>query len=285
MVLMAVKRADYPTNYKTSSNSMNPRSLVLQYISVAMLFVPAQLASLKLPTLQSPLARAVVQAVSISATANIVAQLISEYRNEKPIFVDVGKFARFLTISVIMAPMNYCWQALLERTFPAERSGGKNSPAADEDIYNDISPPDHGESVSEAHLLDNNDPAEENVEGANIPEGSTRGGSRSKGRHALRLYIWHTMLKLLVDCFVLGTWWNVILFLILNGALKQESGREVMCSVRVETVPIVLDAFKIWPVAIIVGLTLLPMEKRIVFYSAVNFFWAIYMSLVADRES
>ena len=244
-------------------------------------FVFVHLSSLMLPTLQSPLASAVVQAVSISAAANIVAQLLSEYRNEKPLSVDLGKFTRFLIISVVMAPLNYCWQALLERTFPAELSVGKNS--ADDDNYNDISLHDHGES--EAHLLNDNDPEEENVEEGNIPEGSTRGDSRSRGMQAIKLYIWHTLLKLFVDCFVLGTWWNVILFLILNGALKLESGLEVMRSVKAETVPIVLNAFKIWPFAMVVGLTLLPMERRIVFYSVVNFFWAIYMSLVAGRES
>ena len=233
-----------------------------------------------LPTLPSPLASAVVQAVSISATANIVAQLLSEYRNEKPLSVDLGKFTRFLIISILMAPLNYCWQALLERTFPAQLSVGRNS--ADSDNYNITPLHDHGES--EAHLLIDNDPEEENTEEGNIPKGSTRGDSRSTGRQAIKLYIWHTFLKLFVDCFLLGTWWNVVLFLILNGALKLESGLEVMRSVRAETVPIVLDAFKIWPFAMVIGLTLLPMEKRIVFYSTVNFFWAIYMSFVAGRE-
>ena len=234
-----------------------------------------------LPTLQSPLVSAVLQAVSISAAANIAAQLLSEYRHGKPLSVDLGKFARFLVISVVMAPLNYCWQALLERTFPAELSVGKNS--ADDDNLNATSLHDPGET--EAHLLNDTDPEEENVQEGNIPDGSTRRDGRSRGRQAINLYTWHTFLKLFVDCFALGTWWNVILFLILNGALKLESGIEVMRSVKVETVPIVLDAFKIWPFVFVVGLTLLPMEKRIVFYSAVNFFWAIYMSLVAGRES
>lgn len=267
---------------KTLSNLTNFQSLVLQYVSVAVPFASVHLSSLMPLTLQSPLASAVVQAVSISAAANIVAQLLSEYGNEKPLSVDLGKFTRFLIISVVMAPLNYCWQALLERTFPAERSVGKNS-ADEDDNCNDTPLHDHGES--EAHLLHDNDPEEENVEEGNLPEGSTRGDSRSRGRQAIELYVWHTLLKLFVDCFVLGTWWNVTLFLVLNGALKLESGLEIMRSVKAETVPIVLDAFKIWPFAMVVGLTLLPMERRIVFYSAVNFFWAIYMSLVASRES
>ena len=233
-----------------------------------------------LSILQSPLVRAVVQAVSISAAANIAAQLLSEYRNGRPASVDLGLFSRFLIISVIMAPLNYCWQALLECTFPAELSIGKKPPANDD--CNDISRHEHGES--EAHLLNDNDPEEENLE-ENILESKTSEDSRSGRRQAIRHYIWHTLLKLFVDCFLVGTWWNVVLFLILNGALKLESVPEVMHNVKAETLPIVLNAFKVWPFTILVGLTVLPMEKRIVFYSAVNFFWGIYMSLVAGRES
>ena len=243
-------------------------------------FVSIRPSSLVLPTLQSPLVSAVLQSVSISATANIAAQLLSEYRNEKPLSLDLPRFSRFLIISIVMAPLNYCWQALLERTFPAERSVRENS--VDENNVNTTLLPDHG--VAEAHLLNGNDPEEEDAEEGNIPEGSTRADGSSRRRKAINVYIWHTLLKLCVDCFLLGTWWNVGLFLILNGALQLESGREIMRSVKMETVPVVLDAFKIWPFVLLVGLTLLPMEKRIVFYSTVNFFWAIYMSLVAARE-
>lgn len=242
---------------------------------------PVHLSSLALPILQSPLASAVVQAVSISAAGNIAAQLLSEYRNKRPLSFDFGKFIRFLIIAVIMAPMNYCWQALLERTFPVKLSIGEDY-AADAN-YNNLSR--HHHCGSETHLLSGNDPEEENEEYANMSESSTREGSRSRERQPIKLYIWHSLLKLLVDCFLLGTWWNVILFLVLNGTLNLESGLEIMRRVKTDTVPIVLDAFKIWPFAMIIGLTLLPMEKRIVFYSSVNFFWAIYMSLVASRES
>ncbi|KAL8790975.1 MAG: hypothetical protein Q9195_006120 [Heterodermia aff. obscurata] len=237
-----------------------------------------------LPALQSPLASAVLQAVSISAAANIAAQLLTEYRNERPLSLDLGIFSRFLIISIVMAPLNYCWQALLEHTFPANLSERKNH--ADDDSVHATSLHDSG--GTEAHLLNGHhsaeENAEENVEEGNIPEGSTRGDGSSGGRQAISVYIWHTFLKLFVDCFLLGTWWNVVLFLILNGALQLESARVIVHSVKADTVPIVLNAFKIWPFVFVVGLTLLPMEKRIVFYSSVNFFWGIYLSLVAARE-
>ncbi|CAF9914505.1 MAG: hypothetical protein HETSPECPRED_001997 [Heterodermia speciosa] len=239
-----------------------------------------------LPILRSPLASAVLQAVSISAAANIAAQLLSQYRHGIPLSVDLEKFARFLTISIIMAPLNYCWQALLERTFPAERfSVGKKYSANKHDDVNATLPHESGET--ETLLLNDNDPPEEEnvVEEGNIPEGGTsKEDHRSGGRQTINSYIRNTLLKLCVDCFLLGTWWNVVLFLILNRALQLDSGREIMRSVKTETVPIVLNAFKLWPFVFVIGLTLLPMEKRIVFYSSVNFFWGIYLSLVAGRE-
>ena len=118
-----------------------------------------------LPTFQSPLVSAVVRGNSISAAANIVAQLLSEYRNEQPLSVDLGKFSRFLIICVVMAPLNYCWQALLERTFPTELFVGKNP--ADDDSNNVISPPVHGEG--EALLLNDNDLEEGSAQDLNPP--------------------------------------------------------------------------------------------------------------------
>ena len=260
--------------------SANLPSPVDQYISVARSFFSVHLSFLRFPALQSPLVRAVLQAVCISASANIAAQLLSEHRKGEPLSVDFGFFIRFLIISVIMAPLNYCWQAFLERTFPSKRLVDKKS--ADDDISSDISQQDP--DGSEVHLLHDNASEGENRGERDIPEGSTTEESKSEKMQPIKLYIWHTFLKLFVDCFLLGTWWNVVLFLILNGTLKLDSGLQILRSVKVETIPIVLDAFKLWPFVFFLGLTLLPMERRIVFYSAVNIFWSIYMSWVAGRE-
>lgn len=50
-----------------------------------------------------------------------------------------------------------------------------------------------------------------------------------------------------------------------------------------KTVGIIVDSYKIWPVASIVNFALVPVEKRIVFLSSVGLIWGVYMSLVAAR--
>lgn len=50
-----------------------------------------------------------------------------------------------------------------------------------------------------------------------------------------------------------------------------------------ETIPIIVDSYKIWPIASIVSFSFVPVEKRIVFLSFIGFLWGIYMSLVAAR--
>lgn len=53
---------------------------------------------------------------------------------------------------------------------------------------------------------------------------------------------------------------------------------------RKDTIPIIVDGYKIWPIASVISFSLIPVEKRIVFLSAVGLFWGIYMSLVAARQ-
>lgn len=50
-----------------------------------------------------------------------------------------------------------------------------------------------------------------------------------------------------------------------------------------KTIGIIVDSYKIWPVASIVNFALVPVEKRIVFLSSVGLIWGVYMSLVAAR--
>lgn len=52
---------------------------------------------------------------------------------------------------------------------------------------------------------------------------------------------------------------------------------------RQETIPIIVAGYKIWPIASIISFSFIPVERRIVFLSAVGLCWGIYMSLVAAR--
>ena len=48
--------------------------------------------------------------------------------------------------------------------------------------------------------------------------------------------------------------------------------------------PIIVAGYKMWPIASVVNFTLIPVERRIVFLSAVGWVWGVYLSLVAARQ-
>jgi len=48
-----------------------------------------------------------------------------------------------------------------------------------------------------------------------------------------------------------------------------------------ETLPLIVNSYKIWPVASIVNFVFVPVERRIVFLSCVALVWNIYLSLIA----
>ena len=50
-----------------------------------------------------------------------------------------------------------------------------------------------------------------------------------------------------------------------------------------ETVPVIVNGYKIWPIASIISFSFIPVERRIVFLSFIGLCWGVYMSLVAAR--
>lgn len=177
------------------------------------------------------------------------------------------------------------WQAFLERTFPGRIR------TQDHDIHlaergdGDEGPSRHGA------LLDPIDEKEPTLRGADM-----------RGDYSGTQLDWkNTMIKWFIDCITIGAVLNTVAFLALMGMLKFRSVGDIADSVQSvsviclctfwyanireqETIPIIVAGYKIWPIASILSFTLVPVEKRIVFLSAVGLFWGIYMSLVAARQ-
>ncbi|CAD0016308.1 unnamed protein product, partial [Aureobasidium pullulans] len=83
----------------------------------------------------------------------------------------------------------------------------------------------------------------------------------------------NTMIKWFVDCMTLGALLNTAAFLILMGIMKGRSPGEIGTALRT-----------IWPLASIVNFALIPVEKRIVFLSAVGLVWGVFLSLTAAKQ-
>ncbi|EOD43733.1 Mpv17/PMP22 [Neofusicoccum parvum] len=204
----------------------------------------------------SPMVNATLQAAVLSSCSNILAQIIDAYRSSRPLSFNALEFLRFVVLTLITAPPNYLWQQLLERTFPAYPRSA---------------------SLSHAHRS---------------PRVSTDGDLEKHGDEDGKVYVEeekpkldlkNTITKWFVDCITMGAIMNTVAFLVLMGFMKGQSSTQIGNNIRTETIPIIVAGYKIWPIASIISFSFIPVEKRIVFLSAVGLCWGIYMSLVAAR--
>lgn len=257
-------------------------------------------------TMPAPIVSATLQATTLSAISNVLAQLLDGYRKDVSCCADSptspsspalhikansenpqlgltfspSDFLRFLIVTLLTAPPNFLWQNLLERWFPgraqtqdhdillAERGGPPSSSATNFGGGSGLLDPLEGDA---ADYEDDGDGKRRFLRGADM-HGNAEGTSLN----------WrNTMLKWFIDCITLGAIFNTIAFLLLMGLLKAKTMADIMETVRLETWPIIWAGYKMWPIASIVSFSLIPVEKRIVFLSGVGLIWGVYLSLVA----
>lgn len=210
---------------------------------------------------------AIVQATTLHAISNVLAQLISAYRGGKSAhghdrstsllaIIDVAQLARFVIFALLTAPMNYKFQQLLEYAFP----GVENGPA-----------PIRRRSLRHRAGHRRHDDLERQVE------------KRSPASRRPRLHWGNVLAKWFLDCLSLGTVLNTTAFLVIMGVLKGQSAHQVAANLRTQLAPIVLAGYRVWPAASLVSFTLVPLERRIAWLSLVGLLWGVYMSIVAER--
>lgn len=196
----------------------------------------------------------------------------TKYCQQAPFVFNIPEFTRFIVLTLLTAPPNYKWQQLLEQSFPAY------APSTDPAL-----PLSHREAEKRRN-----------------EDASLQGTSRSK------LNIKNTLTKWFIDCMTAGALMNTVVFIVLMGLMKGQPVGQIYQNVRTvsgssgssssdcedvgeitnllqQTVPIIFAGYKVWPIVSIVCFSFVPVEKRIVFFSAVGLLWGIYMSLVAAR--
>ncbi|OCK74988.1 hypothetical protein K432DRAFT_429701 [Lepidopterella palustris CBS 459.81] len=82
-----------------------------------------------------------LQAVIISITSNIVAQVISSYRNDVPFQLNRTLVLKYAIFTALSTPPNCLWQAYLEASFPSHphttdspKSSGKRLPPSEQPV-------------------------------------------------------------------------------------------------------------------------------------------------------
>ncbi|KAI5244439.1 hypothetical protein E4T47_02770 [Aureobasidium subglaciale] len=186
--------------------------------------------------------------------SNIIAQLLEQRSKQIPWTMSMPDLLRFIMFTLLTAPPNYLWQHALERAFPGRKALDTTKPTL----------PRYEIREHDGLLGGDAIPKEEEAE--------------------TRLDWQNTMIKWFVDCMTLGALLNVAAFLILMGIMKGKSTHQIGSALRTDTFPIIYASYKIWPLASIVNFAFVPVERRIVFLSAVGLVWGIFLSLTAAKQ-
>jgi len=65
----------------------------------------------------------VYQSIILSVISNVLAQVISSYQTNKPLFnIDFITVAQFVFYTIVNVPINYAWQDRLEAAFPSSKT-------------------------------------------------------------------------------------------------------------------------------------------------------------------
>ncbi|THY31205.1 hypothetical protein D6D00_02346 [Aureobasidium pullulans] len=203
----------------------------------------------------SPIVSSTLQATAIAAASNVIAQLLEQRSKQQvPTTISAADFLRFVIFTLLTAPPNYLWQHTLERVFPGRK------------------PIDSTKTVLPRYEIREHD----ELLGEDVLQQEEEFGTKLDWKN--------TMIKWFVDCMTLGALLNTAAFLILMGIMKGRSPGEIGTALRTDTFPIIYASYKIWPSASIVNFALIPVEKRIVFLSAVGLVWGVFLSLTAAKQ-
>lgn len=91
------------------------------------------------------------------------------------------------------------------------------------------------------------------------------------------------MIKWFLDCITFGALFNTTAFLTIIGFLKGQPWTKIADNLRTETFHIIFAGYRVWPIASIISFSLIPVERRILFFSTIGFAWNLWLTLIAAR--
>jgi len=184
--------------------------------------------------------------------SNIIAQKLKAYSDGLPFVFDQKLFVQFAVVSVVSTPVNYHWQAWLERTFPGWKMAKQRQAATSDDAEKAIILKEDGEDKR----------AIEEVRVRNWP---------------------NIFCKWFTDCITMGALLNTTMFLVLMGYMESKTWVQIGNNLKHDMWPIIWDSYKVWPIANFFSTTYCPVERRIVFLSFCGLIWNVYLTIAATK--
>ncbi|KAK8166461.1 hypothetical protein IWX90DRAFT_432875 [Phyllosticta citrichinensis] len=187
----------------------------------------------------------IVASSALSATSNVLAQIMTAQKQGQPLSFDIAAFLKFVLCTVISTPPNVLWQEYLEEQFPGTTKDKKKKPTKAKDDKNEKRTADAAD-----------------------------GGQRNW---------WNVFMKLFLDQTV-GAFVNIVLFVATIRALNGSGSDEIYAAIKDGMWPIYSAGLKLWPLVSVISFTVVPVDKRVVFGSVVGVAWGVYLSLVAAES-
>jgi hypothetical protein len=179
---------------------------------------------------------------------------------EKQESLNVVDLLRYVVFTLLSIPPNHWWQIFLETKFPAyaPAENPKDISEGGDDSINQDYDGDMSNSVQETQSFLINRPTQ-----------------------TYKTLIWkHLALKLFLDCLTLGVSINTVAFIVFMGLMKGKTMSEIGGSLKNGTISLIVASYKVWPVAAVVGFCFVPVERRLVYFSAIGAVWGVYLSIV-----
>ncbi|KAF4304625.1 putative mpv17 pmp22 protein [Botryosphaeria dothidea] len=186
-------------------------------------------------------------AAVLSATSNVLAQLITAQKTDQAFTIDPTPVFKFVLFTVLSTPPNVLWQEFLEDAFPGQKKPPPDAPKTQNDEK----------------------PAKDVV--------------KDKAKRTSAGMNWgNVFMKFLLDQTVGGAV-NTALFIAGMKALNGAGSEEIKTAVKEGLWPLFVAGTKLWPAVSLISFTMVPVDKRVLFGSTVGVAWGVYLSLVAAQ--
>ncbi|KPI42451.1 uncharacterized protein AB675_9717 [Cyphellophora attinorum] len=205
-----------------------------------------------------PMLAAVLQGSLLAAISNILGQYLDARIANHAFKLNVVDVLRFFCLHICTAPPNYRWQEFLDRHFPARTEYLEPTTLPLHDIH--LKRPE-----TEDH--------DQRTAGSKWWPARLNRNRRTIGKLNLK----NTMIKWFLDSITLGALANTCAFLVIFGIFRGQSWSKIKLNLLTETFPIIFAGYKVWPIANFISFALVPVHRRILFFSCIGLMWNIYM--------